>query len=68
MPQEKVKIIVEVSGGVVTTVYAGNFVECIIIDHDNKEVARQQVASFGNFDRKDVENYTGDNHLKGWGV
>lgn len=32
---EKVRVVVEMSGGVCTAVYAGDFVEVVIFDHDD---------------------------------
>jgi hypothetical protein len=32
---ENVKVVIEVLGGVVTAVYAGAFVEVVVVDYDN---------------------------------
>ena len=37
MRQEPVRVVIEVSGGVVQAVYAGNFVEVVLVDYDSIE-------------------------------
>jgi hypothetical protein len=39
MAQERVRVVVEVSGGVVQAVYAGDFVEVVLVDHDTEDGA-----------------------------
>jgi hypothetical protein len=65
MPQEKARVIIEVSGGVVT-VYASSFVEAIIVDHDDAMTRKAIIQPFREFDRP--ETYDGDDCLRGWGV
>jgi hypothetical protein len=46
MAQEKAKVVVIVSGGVVQGIYAGDFVEIAVVDWDNIK-AGDGVTSFG---------------------
>lgn len=43
MAQEKVQVVVEVRGGCVQAIYAGNFVEVVVVDWDNDEEDRAAV-------------------------
>ena len=54
MSQEPVKVIIEVNGGVVQAVYAGNeaqpMIECVVVDHDSAEVRHVRPEPLKQFD------------------
>jgi hypothetical protein len=43
---EKVRVIVEISGGVCQAVYAGPFVEVVILDHDDRAADTDEGAPY----------------------
>lgn len=71
MSQEPVKIIVELTGGLVSAVYAGNaaqpMVDVFIVDHDNAEAFSISHQPLVDFHAKDVAAYTyGGYRLEAW--
>lgn len=59
MSQEKVKVIVEVNGGLVQAVYAGNFVQVVIVDHDSANTQEMPVEPLQSFHVADQKSYDG---------
>lgn len=56
---EPVKVVIEVSGGVVTAVFAGSFVEVIVVDHDNIEQGDPPASELCFSDGMSAEKFMG---------
>lgn len=64
MSIEPVKVIISVSGGAVTGIYAGNraqqMIQVIIVDHDNCAIGGLSVDPLNSFSPGDCESYAGE--------
>lgn len=56
---EKVKVLVEIRGGVVIAAYAGSFVELVVIDHDVATVYETPTEPEGACNPLDYRGYDG---------
>lgn len=62
--REAVKVVIEVSGGIVVNVYAGSeanpLIEAVIIDHDTARVGETQVDSLADLEMSDYQSFDGE--------
>lgn len=63
MPQEKVKVIIEVCGGIVQAIYAGNevqpMIDVVVIDHDAARVKAMPICPFSYINAQDYSDLDG---------
>lgn len=60
MPRNKIRILIEVSEGVVQAVYAPEaLVEVVLVDHDDANVSMPNIQPQTDFNYMDVKGYDG---------